>query len=54
MKLGSRGPKESLGGIEIMEGIQCLLRGIFSLLFGTGITALFRMLKYCCADLFIY
>lgn len=31
MKLGSRGPKESLGGMEIMEGIQCLLHGIFQL-----------------------
>lgn len=31
MKLGSRGLKESLGRVEIIEGIQCLLCGLFPL-----------------------
>lgn len=42
MKLGSRGLKESLGRVEIFEGIQCLLHGLFlSLLFGN---------RYNCLD----
>lgn len=31
MKLGSRGPKESLGRMEINEGIQYLLHDLFQL-----------------------
>lgn len=31
MKLGSRGLKESLGRVEIIEGIQCLLHSLFQL-----------------------
>lgn len=31
MKLDSRGLKESLGRVEITEGMQCLLHGLFQL-----------------------
>lgn len=43
--------KESLGRVEIIEGMQYPLH----LMFGADITALiFRVLKYCYVDLFTY